>query len=630
MSSFTHFVFLAGLWGMLTLNLAAQTLPNTWMQEWNTPSAQNRPLQIIHGSYYRGKPTPEEGMETLVERGLGGVVINVPFSDQYLQNEDEWKRFVHAVRAADEKGLRYWIYDEKGYPSLAAGGLVLKEDPKREAKELVYDAKTGEFTVRPCFEYTHASNNYDGIQRYPSLVNPEAGAAFIRLTHDAYYQHLPKELFSKVEAFFTDEPSTNALGMGPMSEAMRKRVKVYDPVDLTKPNLPMVVWEDDFPEIYKKRYGGDLNAVRKSLFTGDTDADKAVRQNFWQMVACRCCEAYYTPIRDWCRAHGTLASGHTLAEEGLLLHIPLDGDKLEVLKKFDLPGLDFLSSVPEKAMDRGWQAVLFPVSAMVLNGGRRVMCEISDHDFRIAEKGPAPVAFMQASAAWQQAAGVTEFTLYYNPGDRTVAEYRAYCEHVGRVNALLRDAKPVYTTVMYYPIRQCQAEFFPSARRSWESQSNALQTMSNSYADLGKRLVKNQTPFFMVGDADLERVLSGESAAGKIMEFVVPQGVTFSPEQEKILAAFEAAGGRVLRGEVRPTPVLEPACDMVFYGKFVREGWTFHMLVNLTDKPYSGKCLAVPASGALELNPLDGSVVPAKTIVEIPGYQTRILAVPGK
>jgi hypothetical protein len=53
-------------------------------------------------------------------------------------------------------GLVVWIYDEQGYPSGAAGGQVLQQNPAYEAMELAYD-KDGEvpLIVRPAYEDTH-------------------------------------------------------------------------------------------------------------------------------------------------------------------------------------------------------------------------------------------------------------------------------------------------------------------------------------------------------------------------------------------------------------------------------------------------------------------------------------------
>ena len=66
-------------------------------------------------------------MQDYRDRGLGGVVCNVAFQG-YLDSDQNWRNLVAVVEACHELGMVVWIYDEQGYPSGAAGGLVLKEN----------------------------------------------------------------------------------------------------------------------------------------------------------------------------------------------------------------------------------------------------------------------------------------------------------------------------------------------------------------------------------------------------------------------------------------------------------------------------------------------------------------------
>ncbi len=521
-------------------------LPPAWQLDWSNPPAKNKPLQIIHGWYGHGKDAIAARMDNLVKLGLGGIVCNVP-KQGYLESEEGWTDFVEAVRRAKEKGLRVWIYDEDAYPSLAAGGLVLKKRPDLEAKELVYDpTKSDPFLVRPSFEYTHASNNYAYVRRYPSQVNPEAAKLFLEVTHQAYKTHLGPELFPYVEAFFTDEPSTNALNTGLLPEKVRQRVTVVDPVDPDKPKLPLVVWEDDFPSVYKQMYGEDLLSVRKSLFTGDSPDDKKVRRQFWQMVSRRVLQGYYQPLHHWIAGEGKAASGHGLWEESLFHHVPLDGDKLATLKEFDIPGLDFLTSKPAAAQAWGWKSVILPSSAAILTGKRKVFTEISDHDLKMAEKPCASVDWMSASAAWQAAFGVTEFTLYYNSGERTVEQYNQYCITVGRINALVRDAQFTRAVAVYYPIRDIQAEYIPvKDRPELKDMSETIRTVSRSWETIGHAMITSQTPFYAVGESDLKRILLDQPDSACVPQtLILPLGVELTPQTRDILEAFQKRGGK--------------------------------------------------------------------------------------
>ena len=75
-------------------------------------------------------------IERLQGQGFGGVVCNVSF-DQYLESDAKWQAFTRAVGEAKKAGMALWLYDERGYPSGNAGGLVLRDHPEWEARGLL-------------------------------------------------------------------------------------------------------------------------------------------------------------------------------------------------------------------------------------------------------------------------------------------------------------------------------------------------------------------------------------------------------------------------------------------------------------------------------------------------------------
>ncbi len=112
-------------------------------------TAHDRPLKIVHDF-----PTPENAdlpakcaaatayLHMLVERGFGGIVTNVCTRRDYTRNEEEWKLTAHVAAECARMGLRLWIYDEHGYPSGAADGMTLAEDPDYEATAIVMLTET--------------------------------------------------------------------------------------------------------------------------------------------------------------------------------------------------------------------------------------------------------------------------------------------------------------------------------------------------------------------------------------------------------------------------------------------------------------------------------------------------------
>ena len=571
-------------------------IPESWRAEWNSPSAVMRPMQIIHGGVVH-YDTPEKMAYFKDKCGLGGIVCNVG-SNHYLYNDEVWKSFVDAVKSAKSLGLRVWIYDEDGYPSPEAGGVVLRGHPEMECMALVYDKERSDepsqqLYTRPAYEFTHASNNYAAGRRYPNPLYPGMTQRFLEVTHQQYRDRLGEELFAYVEAFFTDEPSLNAINIGQIPEEVRKNVRIDDPLDPDLKPLPMVPWCDDLPERYREKYGEDLMPLRKSLFEGDAEKDKQVRQRFWSLVSELNCDRFYGEIQQWCADNGSsvptpespnlplriASSGHTLHEEPTHAHVPLDGNKMDVLMLMDVPGLDMLASNPKVAAWGGWRAAAFPASAAWWTGRRLVMTEISDFSEKMGGSGPADLETMCAAAAWQSAMGVTEFTLYYGIKDRDEETHKQYCEYVGRLNAILRNAKPVYDAVLHYPIAELQAEYLPMAEPlDLGKLSQRTQEIVKNFEQSGRDMLEHQIPFVISENAP---------EAGSPHKFFVK-----TPDD---VAKLFTAG----------LPKIAPNNTWIMLGRYQRDGRDIFILLNAGDDPYDGM-LSIPSdTGRRSWNVLD-------------------------
>jgi len=622
-------------------------LPAAWQETWENPALRHRPLQIVHGVDLQGR-LPEgieqmvagsrpgkiarAGMQHYQERGLGGVVCNVAFQD-YMASEQNWKTLVAAVEVCRDLGLIVWIYDEQGYPSGAAGGFVLKENPDYEAMALAFDA-TGDdpFVIRPAYEYTHASNNYFAARRYVNLMDDRAIGCFLAKTHDRYWQRLEPFFGNTIQAMFTDEPSLIAINIGQLPDEVRKRVPVVDPLDPNIKRLPRVPWSYDLADRYRERYGEDLLEHRRRLFVGSSPTDRRVRRQYWSLVADLVADRYFGALEGWCDRHRVALSGHGLWEEALLHHVPLEGNGLKALGRMHIPGLDMLDSNPESVVHGGWLTAAMPASAARLGGRRRVMTEVSDFSQKMSGQGPVGLAEMQATAAWQATWDVTDFTLYYGMGDRSADDYRAYCNFVGRLNAVLKEAAPNPDVLLYYPIHDLWAEYLPVAEPlQLESQTPLARQLVASTLRLGQLLQRSQVPFTLIDHENLERATvqaDGSLTIGvrRYGSLVLPAGVELPGPVSAVVEQFSQAGGKVLRDGVgdaadsaetltaalRPAATIQPASPRIALGRFTRDGRELLVVVNVGAQAYQGR-LSVRAPGDwLSLNPATGAVRPAE------------------
>ena len=612
-------------------------IPKSWEKDWNDIPACCRPIKIAHGAPADEAPYGGDFFTYLRDTcGAGGIVLNYRGKD-YLKDESVWAFFTESCRRAVDAGLRLWVYDEDGYPSPAAGGRVLEADPSLEAQEMVYDESLPvgkQYYVRPSYEFTHACNNYSALRRYPDPGNPKTMQVFTKVTHQATREHLGEDLFSHVEAFFTDEPSYMGVNLGPIPEIVRNRVRVQDEPDLSKKLLPMLAWTPGVDKEYEQRYGEPL--LPESLFGGDAESDKVVRQRYWELMGEHFRANYCDSLQKWCADAGTLSSGHFLSEEQIIRHTPLYGNMLLVERGLDIPGLDMLDTTPgEWNMKDCWLIASLPESAAYLDGKRKIFAEISDHNQSVLGSGPATVEAMKGTAACHMAGGVTELNLYYPTSCgpkypyRGEASFKSYCEFVGRINAIVRDAEPVKTVLLYYPAYDLQREFIPETEPLMDehNQSETMKTVIGSAFSTGRSLAQSQIPFVW---ADYLALDGAEVCDGKIYlgghsfdVLVLPSGIVMPKAVQDVSDQMEKQGGKVLvapvdctaefiAGAVAPAECFTPAMPQLVYGKFERDGRTIFLVLNASESDYQGTLSAVKDGDWAVLDPDSGEITATK------------------
>ncbi len=382
-----------------------------------------------------------------------------------------------------------------------------------------------------------------------------------------------------------------ALNRGQIPEPARGKVPVVDSIEVNKAMLPVVPWSHDLPQQYHARHREDLMARRSSLFSGNSNQDRRTRRQFWSLIADLVAERYFGSLQSWCGKHYVASSGHTLSEESLIRHVALEGNALQALMAMDIRGLDLLSSAPVSVLNGNWLTAALPSSAAQFNGHRRVMTEVSDFVQTLNGKPPSSLTEMQATAAWQAAWGVTDFTLYYDIDKRSLANVRAYGDFIGRLNALLKPSRFDRSVLLYYPIYGLWQEYLPVvAPIAIESQSQRAQKIVESFQRLGRLLQENQIPFMLVD----HELLSGARMKGsgkfqiRAQEYsalLLPELVAPPPELQRRLDAWQSKGFTILRDggegeepnsvilrkQLKPLLRLEPACDHIVAGTFVRE-----------------------------------------------------------
>lgn len=524
------------------------------------PSPSDRPLQFVPSfEEWCGETegTMRPGFLRLQTLGIGGIVLTVSLTD-YLVNDHAWEVLRRGVVLAHDMGFKVWIYDEKGYPSGTAGGLVLKRTPSGEAQGLLRTVNPDgsvKYDAIRLYEGTHATANFYEERRYINVLDSAAVATFLDVTH-AHYARVLDPLAKYVEAFFTDEPSL---------------ISAYVPRDRTYP--PTLPWHASLPDFFHKQKGYELAPHLESLFRDTGPIDRKIRCDFYEVVAELCAENYFGRLQKWCQANHVRSSGHLLGEETLYWQTVFDADPFPSYRRFDIPGIDMILSNPERILaDHFFIVPEVAASAARLNNKRRVMCEISDF-FGDMEGHPASIRQMCCTAGMLFLLGVTDLVCMYPVPLRPYGvspetappptppfsdeEYRIYTDCVTRLRTQFLGGTRAASVAVIHPLRSIWAHFTPSHRSMYEPHPDAVvQTIDDAFLALCRSLLTHGIEFDVVDEAGIAeaRIEKGTLRIGRqaYRALVLPPMDTAHKRTMEVLDRFSEAGGIVLAHALAP------------------------------------------------------------------------------
>ncbi|MFD0715797.1 glycosyl hydrolase [Paenibacillus sp. GCM10027626] len=543
---------------------AAEKPPPFNEAEFKNPNIKYRPLLMIHENLHTGV------IKKIKDLGYGGMVTNVPYQG-YLQNEEYWEILKQNVEyAIDKLGLRVWIYDEKGYPSGTAGGLVLKERPDLEAQGLAviekevaakgdvvinhpqghgkvvsvsaypgslenfqldaatdltaflddtgnlkWKAPDGEWVVfyfvqKPFYEGTHAVNNWYEQRRYINLLEKEATEKFIDVTHRQYFERLGSYFGKGIEAFFTDEPALT----GTYLTSPPRQPAVLDQPDPDVPLLKTLNWGNQLADVFKQRRGYDLLPVLPYLAAGTSKEARQVRLDYYQTLAELVVESYFEPLEKFCGETGVACSGHLLLEEEMFHQAVYEGNLLEIYRHMQMPGIDLLTAYPKLAKEWAVTTAKLASSSAYFYGKEHVMSEISD----AFDGEKADFLGRLAAIAVQFAFGVDHFNSYYEYDRMSDEENQQFANFVGRIGYMMDSGAQSAQIAVYYPVESVWEQTLPPMSLNAADYAAGAVAISNNFKQVALSLVDRQMDFNYL---DTEGILSCKLEDGKL---VTPAG----------------------------------------------------------------------------------------------------------
>lgn len=475
----------------------------------------------------------EERLNTLRNMEIDGLVVNVG-GIGYLEKEENWVLFLRCLKICEEKGFKIWIYDEKGYPSGGAGGLVLKENPAyaavglKKAEVVPQGGKTaytfyekgtsaligyeadGKFVplrkqfaqgetfvteaaetltlyyIGRVYEGTHSAGNYADKRAYINLLDKEAVKCFLKVTHRQYKKRTPAALFDKIEAFFTDEPSL----MTPFTPNLDKKmanIPVTDVPDEKVPLLAALPYCDELAQFCESA---------PALFA-QTEAPSAQKYAYWQAVTELLEKNYACTMEETCAELGVKLTGHLLWEERPFMNMAFYGNSMNVLKHFHIPGVDLLGTNVSNINVYGHKMV---ISAAFFADKKKIMTETNDFTSLVGHTNCASKEEIAYVLANQFLLGVNTFTFYYDFRKRTEAEYAYPNQIINRIVSFAENLVPVYDTAVYVPYETCWSGYLPTekvAAEALDSQPVYMRETEESVLAVTEDLFRKNIPFVL-------------------------------------------------------------------------------------------------------------------------------------
>ncbi len=289
---------------------------------------------------------PEEirrQVREMKQAGLGGYIMHARAGLETPYMGDEWMDCIAAgIDEGHKLGMRVWCYDENGWPSGFADGVVpalgldhqqkwlklerlqMNENDSEASLSADEDSHTiawyrcqdGHYVQLPS-EQRHVAElrlYYDINPYYIDTLDANVVRAFIESTYERYADRFAEHFGQAVAGVFTDEPQYGR---------------------------NQVPWSFTLQQRYEEAYGMDLLQDLPLLFLEGTGHEQ-IRYRFWQLATQLFSQSFMQQIGDWCQEKNIRLTGHVVCEDHLTAQTGAVGDAMASYEYMQVPGIDWL------------------------------------------------------------------------------------------------------------------------------------------------------------------------------------------------------------------------------------------------------------------------------------------------
>lgn len=526
-------------------------------ERFKNPGTDYRPIPFWSWNESLRPEILREQIRQMADKGMGGYFMHARggLTVEYLG--EEWFDCIAASIDEGRKcGLDAWVYDDEGWPSGFAGGIVPKMSESYQAKFLNYTEydKTEEADLENVYQVyvLGGSDPYrriapesisDGsfvlgegerlavvsriIQRtYIDVMNKKAVEAFLQVTHEEYYKRFGKEFGKAMKGFFTDEPRFTCNRFGDMP------------------------WSEGLCEEYEKRYGESLKDTLLSLWQPCGKYEK-VRYQFWKMVNDLFVHSYMETLYSWCEEHDCMLTGHIMMEESIFGQMTGTGGVMPCYEYEHIPGIDWLRRriespvigkqvgsvacqlgrkrvITESFALSGWD-ISFEQMKWILEwqyvNGVNLLCQhLAAYSLKGSRKRDYPPSFFHQQSWWK--------------------EFKYFTDYVGRLGVALAEGNQLADVLVIHPMRSgyvCYDGGRPQSMRDLDtcfrevSELLSGEHLSYHYGD--------ETIMEKYGRVEGRKLVVGEISYRTV---ILPHMYALDESTLKLLISFAEGGGTIL------------------------------------------------------------------------------------
>lgn len=489
-------------------------------------------------------------IQELKEKGYGGFFIHSRAGLYIPYMGDAWFHACEvAIQEAQRLGMDAWLYDEDGWPSGFAGGLVNGCGEDYCGKKLCFGiGKPEDSDARMIAVYRKQTDGtysrirtedgtgedlycyYQIVRHYVDIMDDRVIAKFIEVTHEVYKKYFGQYFGNVVKGIFTDEPQ---MPDGPCW-SLRMEQKYRETYQ-----------EDILDDLWLMHVKGE--GYRKFRYRFWSCANELIRQNFAKQ------------INDWCEENHLIFTGHFSSEDGLIAQNLTSGGVMPMYQHMGMPGIDHLGN-------RYATAVLLKQVTSVAH--RRKLPYVLSESFGCAGWD---ISFKEllGIAGWQAVFGVNMLCTHvsaYSIVGRRKRDYPTFFSYqtpwwkdagvlfgaIEKLNREIGKGERITNVAVLHPMGSVWCEC------SIDDTMNS-KFLTAQFRELVDNLLDIQIDFDLLDESELRTATLTEegitSGAVTYSRMIVPESLTLAEHTVSVLEQFAKAGGEVVFINGRPSMI---------------------------------------------------------------------------